>query len=306
MSLHGWITAALAAGVLGLGALVAAQPSAGGPEPGEDDALVKRLDRMETELAGALRKLNERPRIARSAQPPAIAVVDVTDPARHAAPPGSTDAPAEDAPLEARVAELEKQVALIATQSGVETADPKTLSNEELMKRAGQMTAANRRGARGVAGYQTEESFWREALTRDLTEDERHSALYGLGIALRGQKRHAAEAAVFEEMVERAGGLETEKGVSAGFQLGWARAYSSDWSEAVRTFDGVANSRSVTPLLRVHALLRAGEYAMRADDSQRAREYFQRLVSDHRDDVPQSQAWLLSNAEQHIRKIDEN
>ena len=66
------------------------------------------------------------------------------------------------------------------------------------------------------------------------------------------------------------------------------------------------DSRSVTPLLRAHALLRAGEYAMRADDHQRAREYFQRLVTDHRDDVPQSQSWLLSNAEQHIRKLDEN
>lgn len=312
MSLHGWVTAVLAVGVLGLGVMVATQPSVTESGTGAEaagGALEARLDRFESQLddvrRNVRRNVRERPRAGHQLTPPPIAGTTVAE-ARAAAAAATGDGTAGAARLEARVAALEKRVASLATQPGGTVADPSTLSTEELQQRAAQMTAANRRGARGVAGYKTEEGYWRELLERELTEDERHQAQYGLGIVLRGQKRHAEEAAVFEGMIHRAGGMDTEKGVSAGFQLAWARAYSNDPAEAANVFDRVVNSRSVSPILRVHSLLRAGEYAMRAHDDTRARDYLQRLVTDYREDVPESQAWILKNAERHIQKLDGN
>ena len=137
----------------------------------------------------------------------------------------------------------------------------------------------------------------------ELTADGRTDAELSVGYALRALGRHAAAETRFRDTLTRVG-ESSSRGADVMFQLGWERYFQGDLAGAAVQMQRTADHPEASPILRVHALYNGGRFAQQAGDPARARELLERLLRDHKSDIPVSQAYLSAEAERLLKEID--
>lgn len=229
---------------------------------------------------------------------------------RNAAPatpdPGAKDAgPADappDAPLSDRVAALERRLAALEKggmrQGPAVPEDLAALSTKDLDGLARTLVQSKR--------YDDAQRVLREILARtDLDDEQRTEMEMQMGYSLRGMGKFSESEARFLETLARVG-EDSEKGAWAGFQVGWDRYYQKDPAGASARMERSANAAGVSPIVRVHSLYNAANFAKEAGDTARARVLLERLLNDHAGDIPAVQANMKTQAEAWLKELRGN
>jgi hypothetical protein len=136
----------------------------------------------------------------------------------------------------------------------------------------------------------------------DLTADQRVEADMNVGYALRGMAKHAEAEARFRESLARIG-EGSDKAPWLGFQIGWERSFQKDPAGASLEMEKAAGHAAVSPIVRVHALLAAANFAKEAGDTGRARVFLDRLLGTYAGDIPPTQAFIRQQAEALRKEI---
>jgi tetratricopeptide (TPR) repeat protein len=139
----------------------------------------------------------------------------------------------------------------------------------------------------------------------DLTPDQRIDAEMNIGYGLRGLGKHAEAEARFRETLARTDPA-SDKAPWLGFQIAWQRSYQKDPAGGSLEMEKAANHPAVSPIVRVHALYGAANMAKEAGDNARARVFYERLLQQHGDDIPASQPFIRTGAEQALKQLSGN
>jgi hypothetical protein len=243
---------------------------------------LERIQRRLDELSAAVR--------SRSAAAPVATGTDVVA-AAGAAPSGD--------PTADRLASVERRLAALEKGAGVQGPTvPENLAavpSKELDALGRNLVQFKR--------YDDAQRVLKEVLGRgDLDEEERTEMEMQFGYALRGAGRFADAEARFLETLRRVG-ENTEKGAWVGFQAGWERYYQKDFAGASARMERSANAAGVTPLVRVHALYNAANFAKEGGDPARARALYERLLDNYAADIPEAQAFMRKQAEASLKEI---
>ena len=293
------LAGALVLGAVGgavAGSLAGSSSPAAGRAPADGPAAaavsseaIERLERRVEELAAA------------AARDPAKAAAPASAEGASAAPAagGSDAAPAPEdklAALEARVAALEKRGA--GGGGSPLPADLSKLSHGELEALSREMMQQRRHGDLLRVAEEM-------AKRTDLTPEQRIDAEMNIGYGLRGLGKHAEAEARFRETLARTD-ASSDKAAWLGFQIAWERSYQKDPAGGSLEMEKAANHPAVTPIVRVHALYGAANMAKEAGDTARARVFYERLLQQHGDDIPASQPFIRTGAEQALKQLSGN
>ncbi len=289
------LAASLALGTAGgfVAAMVASPPPpAAAPRTGVGDAgpstAAARLDRLERrvdELAAGM--------ASRAAAPTAPAA-----PSPAGAEGEAPAAPSASAPPSDRLEALESRVAVLEKAGPRGTPIPADLSKvpvSQLEALVRNLTMERR--------YPDSMKVAEELLRReDLTPEQRLEGEMQVGYGLRGLGRNAEAEARFRESLARVG-ENTEQAPWLGFQIAWERSYQKDLAGGIQEMEKAANHPLVQPLVRVHALYNAGNFARQAGDAPRARAFLERLLNQHAGDIIPSQAHMRTQAEAWLKEV---
>jgi hypothetical protein len=262
-------------------------PTPGDPEADRD--AVERLERRLDDLAATVNAPSLAPAPAVPAPPP-----------RRDEDESRSDGRATAASAD-RIEALERRVTALEGRGPGGTpvpADLSQLSVSQLEALVRNLTA-ERRGADAV---KVAEGMLRRT---DLTPSQRIDAEMSIGYALRSQGKNAEAETRFRESLLRVGD-DSEKAPWLGFQIAWERKYQSDLQGGIAEMEKAANHARVEPLVRVHALYNAASFAREAGETARAQAFLERLLTQHADKIPPSQANMKAQAEAWLKEIRGN
>ena len=280
-------------------------PAPRGAEPGPASADVSealaRLERRLDEMAAAAGTTSATSAASASPGQPAQPGV-AGPPAVGGMSPSAAAMTEQAAPAEDRLAKLETRMAALEKRGAV--AGP--LVPEDLSKvPAAELQAM----AQGLMQHQRHADLLRVseewAKRTDLTADQKVEAEMNIGYGLRGLGKHAEAEARFRETLERTDAA-SEKAPWLGFQVAWQRFYQKDFAAGSQEMEKTANHPAVTPIIRVHSLYNAANFAKQAGDSARARALYERLLTQYADDIPASQKYMRDEAEASLKKLSGN
>jgi tetratricopeptide (TPR) repeat protein len=291
--LAGSLALGVAGGLLG-SVLVPSSPSPAASDPALATPIADRSDLERLE-----RRVNA---LSATVNAPALAPAST---ALAAAPTGnegggSSSAPAVPASTD-RLEALEKRVAALESRGSGGTPVPADLSKLPVVQLEALVRnlTAERRSADAIPVAE-------ELLRRnDLTPEQRVDTEMSIGYGLRSQGKNAEAEARFRETLARVGD-DSEKAPWLGFQIAWERSYQKDLQGAVAEMERAANHARVQPIVRAHALYNAASFARQAGDNARAQVFLERLLTQHPDDLPPSQANMKAQAEAWLKEIRGN
>jgi BMFP domain-containing protein YqiC len=249
-----------------------------------DRADLERLERRVSELAAKVGAP------ALVSTPGALAAT----PARDAGVESAVPAAATVDSLEA----LEKRVAALESRGSGGTPVPADLSKlpvAQLEALIRNLTAERRSGD----AIRIAEEMLRRG---DLTPAQRVEAEMNIGYGLRSQGKNAEAEARFRETLARVGD-DSESAPWLGFQIGWERSFQKDLQGATAEMERAANHAHAQPLVRAHALYNAASFSRQAGDMAKAQVFLERLLGQHADAIPPSQAHMKAQAEAWLKEI---
>jgi hypothetical protein len=290
------LAASLVLGVGGgfLGTRLATPPAARTPTADGAPSLrgagrtdLERLERRIEELSAAVNA----PALA-----PAPAAPTPSPRPEPAAEPSGTPAPSPS--LVERLDVLERRIASLEARGGGGAPIPADLTKVPVpqLEALVRTLTAERRGDDAIRVAE-------EILRRgELTPDQRVDVEMSIGYALRTQGRNAEAEARFRDSLARAGD-DTARAPWLLFQIAWERSYQRDLPGASAEMERAANHPRVEPLVRVHALYNAANFAKQSGDTARAQAFLERLLSLPADSIPPSQANMRTQAEAWLKEI---
>lgn len=284
------LAGSLALGVTGgvLGSLLMPSPTTA---PGDTPVPTDRsdLERLERRVSALAAKV-EAPELVST--PGALAAAPARDEGAGSPSPAAATADVD------RLDALEKRVAALESRGSGGTVVPADLSKlpvAQLEALVRNLTAERRSGE----AIRIAEEMLRRG---DLTPEQRVEAEMNIGYGLRSQGKNAEAEARFRETLARVG-EDSESAPWLGFQIGWERSFQKDLLGGIAEMERAANHARVQPLVRAHALYNAASFSRQAGDTARAQVLLERLLGQHADAIPPSQAHMKAQAEAWLKEI---